>query len=69
MFDPKFPKIMCNIKIPVDQYPGVNFIGRLIGPGGSTLKGIQEVTHTRIAILGKGSIRDKKMVSLQLCNL
>nr|CAB3258504.1 KH domain-containing, RNA-binding, signal transduction-associated protein 1 [Phallusia mammillata] len=60
VFDHKYPRIQCNIRIPTERYPGVNFVGRLIGPGGSTLKGIQDVTNTRIAILGKGSIREKK---------
>uniref|UniRef100_F6U5S2 Branchpoint-bridging protein n=2 Tax=Ciona intestinalis TaxID=7719 RepID=F6U5S2_CIOIN len=60
IYDDKYPKVECNIRIPVNEFPRVNFIGRLIGPGGSTLKGIQEVTNTRIAILGKGSLRDKK---------
>ena len=52
---------MC-IKVPVDRYPSFNFVGRLLGPGGSTLKGIQSTTSTQIAILGKGSMRDKKKV-------
>lgn len=57
---PKFPKVECILKVPVNEFPKVNFVGRIIGPGGSTLKGIQDVTNTRIAILGKGSQRDKK---------
>ena len=56
------PKVESVLKVPVDIYPQVNFVGRIIGPGGSTLKGIQEVTQTRISILGKGSQRDKKKV-------
>lgn len=59
-FAQKMPKIECYIKVPANEYPAVNFVGRLIGPGGSTLKGIQEITRTRIAVLGKGSQRDKK---------
>ncbi|XP_076804260.1 uncharacterized protein LOC143448413 isoform X2 [Clavelina lepadiformis] len=60
VFDPKPPKLTVNIKIPTEEFPQVNFVGRLIGPGGATLKGIQEVTSTKISILGKGSVRDRK---------
>ena len=56
------PKVECMIKVPAEEFPSVNFVGRLIGPGGATLKGIQELTNTRIAVLGKGSQRDKKKV-------
>lgn len=59
-FSQKGSKLESFIKVPSDQFPSVNFVGRLIGPGGATLKGIQDVTRTRIAVLGKGSQRDKK---------
>jgi len=52
------------IKVPIDRHPNFNYVGRLLGPGGSTLKGIQSTTSTQIAILGKGSMRDKKKVKL-----
>jgi len=58
--DDKPSKVKCLIKLPVEKYPKVNFVGKLIGPGGAILKGIQEMTGTRIAVLGKGSQRDKK---------
>ena len=61
-YSQKMPKVESVLKVPVDIYPQVNFVGRIIGPGGSTLKGIQEVTQTRISVLGKGSQRDKKKV-------
>ena len=63
IYGPKLPKVECILKVPVKEFPNVNFVGRIIGPGGSTLKGIQEVTRTRIAILGKGSQRDKNKVT------
>ena len=55
-------KTAVSLKVPIDKYPSFNFVGRLLGPGGSTLKGIQSTTSTQIAILGKGSMRDKKKV-------
>ncbi|CAK8691484.1 unnamed protein product [Clavelina lepadiformis] len=59
-FPDKNSKSSMNIKVPTDEYPNFNFVGRLLGPGGATLKGIQEVTNTRISILGRGSMRDQK---------
>ena len=37
-----------------------NLVGRLLGPKGVTLKRIQAETQTKISILGRGSMRDKK---------
>lgn len=59
-YSQKMPKVECYIKVPSEEFPSINFVGRLIGPGGATLKGIQEITRTRIAVLGKGSQRDKR---------
>ncbi|KAJ8869225.1 hypothetical protein PR048_030797 [Dryococelus australis] len=36
-----------------------NFVGKLLGPKGNSLKRLQEDTMTKMAILGKGSMRDK----------
>ncbi|PIK39843.1 putative KH domain-containing, RNA-binding, signal transduction-associated protein 3-like [Apostichopus japonicus] len=36
-----------------------NFVGKLLGPKGSTLKQLQLDTGTRMSILGRNSIRDK----------
>merc|ERR1711928_334695 len=45
--------------IPVDQHPGYNFVGSIIGPSGSILKELTKATKSKIAILGKGSMKDK----------
>uniref|UniRef100_A0A0R3TPZ8 KH domain-containing protein n=1 Tax=Rodentolepis nana TaxID=102285 RepID=A0A0R3TPZ8_RODNA len=57
--DNKRVKIRAKVSIPVEQYPSINFVGKLLGPGGSTLRTIQEETHTKMAILGRGSLRDE----------
>jgi len=51
-------KIRTKVTIPVDQYPRCNFVGKLLGPKGSTLQRIQEETLTKMAILGQGSMRN-----------
>lgn len=52
-------KIRVKVDIPQTQYPTVNFVGKLLGPGGSTLRAVQESTKTKMAILGAGSLRDE----------
>lgn len=52
---------MCEkIIIPVNKYPNYNFIGKILGPKGNTLKAIQSSSKTKISILGRGSMRDKE---------
>ena len=46
------------IFVPLKEYPGYNFIGIIIGPRGNTQKRMQRETNTRIAIRGKGSVKD-----------
>merc|ERR1712189_19175 len=45
--------------IPVEQHPGYNFVGSILGPSGSILKELTKATKSKIAILGKGSMKDK----------
>ncbi len=45
--------------IPYREYPGYNFIGLIIGPRGNTQKRMQKETNTRIAIRGRGSVKDQ----------
>ncbi len=47
------------MSIPSSQYPSVNFVGKLLGPRGETLRRVQDETHTKMAILGAGSLRDE----------
>ncbi|KAL3232799.1 hypothetical protein RNJ44_04715 [Nakaseomyces bracarensis] len=49
--------------IPVSQYPGINFVGLLLGPRGKTLRKLQEDSGCKIAIRGKGSVKEGKTSS------
>ncbi|KTF88733.1 hypothetical protein cypCar_00041904 [Cyprinus carpio] len=42
------------------QQAQFNFVGKLLGPRGNSLKRLQEDTLTKMSILGKGSMRDKE---------
>ncbi|XP_054706225.1 KH domain-containing, RNA-binding, signal transduction-associated protein 1-like isoform X2 [Uloborus diversus] len=53
-------RLKVKVHIPVDEHPNFNFVGKLLGPKGSSLQQLQEATQTKMAILGRGSMRDKK---------
>jgi KH domain-containing RNA-binding signal transduction-associated protein 3 len=40
-----------------------NFVGKLLGPKGNSMKRLQEETMTKMAVLGRGSMRDKQKVT------
>ncbi|KAK4781502.1 hypothetical protein SAY86_015604 [Trapa natans] len=46
------------LDVPVDKYPNYNFVGRLLGPRGNSLKRVEARTDCRILIRGCGSIKD-----------
>lgn len=48
------------IYIPVKDYPEINFVGMLLGPRGNTLRQLQEGSGAKLAIRGKGSVKDGK---------
>ncbi|CAL9147409.1 KH domain-containing protein At5g56140 isoform X1 [Musa acuminata AAA Group] len=51
-------KRTIRVDIPVDQYPNYNFVGRLLGPRGNSLKRVEANTGCRVLIRGRGSIKD-----------
>ncbi|CAK9148919.1 unnamed protein product [Ilex paraguariensis] len=51
-------KRTIRVDIPVDQYPNFNFVGRLLGPRGNSLKRVEANTECRVLIRGQGSIKD-----------
>ncbi|XP_050945521.1 KH domain-containing protein At2g38610-like [Cucumis melo] len=51
-------KRILRLEIPVDTYPNFNFVGRLLGSRGNSLKRVEATTGCRVYIRGKGSIKD-----------
>ncbi|CAN0870731.1 KH domain-containing protein SPIN1 [Linum grandiflorum] len=52
-------KKILRLDIPVDSYPNqFNFVGRLLGPRGNSLKRVELSTGCRVFIRGNGSIKD-----------
>ncbi|XP_049940893.1 KH domain-containing, RNA-binding, signal transduction-associated protein 2-like [Schistocerca serialis cubense] len=52
-------KVTVRVLVPVKEHPKFNFVGKLLGPKGNSLKRLQEDTMTKMAVLGRGSMRDK----------
>ncbi|RZF33330.1 hypothetical protein LSTR_LSTR007675 [Laodelphax striatellus] len=52
-------KVTIRVAVPVRDHPKFNFVGKLLGPKGNSLKRLQEDTMTKMAILGRGSMRDR----------
>jgi hypothetical protein len=46
------------IRIPIEQHPNYNFIGLIIGPRGKTQKELENKTGCKIAIRGRGSVKE-----------
>ena len=46
------------IRVPVEEHPNYNFIGLIIGPRGKTQKELEAKTGCKIAIRGRGSVKE-----------
>ncbi|KAI8813988.1 hypothetical protein BJ742DRAFT_672249 [Cladochytrium replicatum] len=55
-------KTQDKVYIPAKDYPGINFIGLLIGPRGKTLQKIESEHSVKISIRGKGSQKEGKQM-------
>ncbi|WRX15115.1 STAR protein [Theobroma cacao] len=55
-------KRVVRLDVPVDKYPSYNFVGRILGPRGNSLKRVEAVTECRVYIRGKGSVKDSVKV-------
>ncbi|XP_030754538.1 LOW QUALITY PROTEIN: KH domain-containing, RNA-binding, signal transduction-associated protein 2-like [Sitophilus oryzae] len=52
-------KVAVRVAVPVRDHPKFNFVGKLLGPKGNSLKRLQEDTMCKMAVLGRGSMRDR----------
>jgi splicing factor 1 len=51
-------KRVNKIRIPIEEHPQYNFIGLIIGPRGKTQKELENKTGCKIAIRGRGSVKE-----------
>jgi hypothetical protein len=57
--NPMATKAEFRVRIPVKEFPQANFVGKIVGPGGATIGSLSEQSGCRLAVFGRGSIRDK----------
>lgn len=57
---PSGTKQSVRLLVPTEKYPDFNFVGRILGPRGATLKALERETSCKIMIRGRGSIRRDK---------
>ncbi|XP_032673370.1 KH domain-containing, RNA-binding, signal transduction-associated protein 3-like isoform X2 [Odontomachus brunneus] len=53
-------RISVKVLVPVREHPKFNFVGKLLGPKGNSMKRLQEETMCKMAVLGRGSMRDRQ---------
>nr|XP_027201881.1 branchpoint-bridging protein-like isoform X1 [Dermatophagoides pteronyssinus] len=53
-------RLQVKVMVPIDDHPNYNFVGKLLGPKGNSLKWLQEKTQTKMAIFGRGSMKNKQ---------
>ncbi|KAJ0171305.1 hypothetical protein K1T71_012855 [Dendrolimus kikuchii] len=53
-------KVTVKVLVPLKEFPKFNFVGKLLGPKGNTMKQLQEETMCKMAVLGRGSMRDRQ---------
>ncbi|KAJ8683982.1 hypothetical protein QAD02_019774, partial [Eretmocerus hayati] len=53
-------KVSVKVLIPVREHPKFNFVGKLLGPKGNSMKRLQEETMCKMAVLGRGSMKDRQ---------
>lgn len=51
-------KKVVRLDVPIDKFPSYNFVGRLLGPRGNSLKRVEATTQCRVYIRGQGSVKD-----------
>ncbi|KAK5648138.1 hypothetical protein RI129_003030 [Pyrocoelia pectoralis] len=53
-------KVAVKVLVPVREHPKFNFVGKLLGPKGNSMKRLQEDTMCKMAVLGRGSMKDRQ---------
>lgn len=62
-------RVVVKVIVPVKEHPKFNFVGKLLGPRGNSMRRLQEETLCKMAILGRGSMKDRKRVKSIFVNL
>ncbi|KAH8290785.1 hypothetical protein KR054_005964 [Drosophila jambulina] len=52
-------RISQRVLVPIREHPKFNFVGKLLGPKGNSLRRLQEETLCKMTVLGRNSMRDR----------
>lgn len=63
---PNMVRIFEKLFLPQKQYPTIKYPGRIIGPGGSTVKEVNNLTGCKLLVRGKGSFKVPHQVCIAL---
>lgn len=63
--DLRRPLFTEKVYIPMQDFPGVNFIGQILGPRGRSLTDMNKQSGANIAIRGKGSVKEGRAGQLR----
>ena len=61
----KISKKQRKIFMPIDKYPTFNFVGRIVGPRGRTIKEIEHKTGVKLLVRGRGSMRNSQVEEMK----
>ncbi|XP_011495974.1 PREDICTED: KH domain-containing, RNA-binding, signal transduction-associated protein 2-like isoform X3 [Ceratosolen solmsi marchali] len=53
-------RVSVKVLVPIREHPKFNFVGKLLGPKGNSMKRLQEETMCKMAVLGRGSMKDRQ---------
>ncbi|XP_018785931.1 PREDICTED: KH domain-containing, RNA-binding, signal transduction-associated protein 2 [Bactrocera latifrons] len=51
-------RVAQKVLFPIKEYPKFNFVGKILGPKGNTLRQLQEETFCKMVVMGRNSMRD-----------
>ncbi|XP_037806086.1 KH domain-containing, RNA-binding, signal transduction-associated protein 2 [Lucilia sericata] len=58
VYNEKPIRVAQKVLFPIKEYPKFNFVGKIMGPKGNTLRQLQEETFCKMTVLGRNSMRD-----------
>ncbi|XP_037955293.1 KH domain-containing, RNA-binding, signal transduction-associated protein 2-like [Teleopsis dalmanni] len=58
VYNEKPIRVAQKVLFPIKEYPKFNFVGKILGPKGNTLRQLQEETFCKMVVMGRNSMRD-----------
>ncbi|CAD7088764.1 unnamed protein product [Hermetia illucens] len=52
-------RVSQKVLVPIREHPKFNFVGKLLGPKGNSLRRLQEETLCKMTVLGRNSMKDR----------